>query len=96
MSQTVWTLIVIWFSAVNLMAMVLWSHDKSRAVRGSRRISEKSLLTLAILGAWPSSLLMAQWVRHKRRKPGFMRALLWIAALHGAGVIVIWLCFLTF
>ncbi|MBP2161575.1 MULTISPECIES: DUF1294 domain-containing protein [Asticcacaulis] len=91
MSQTLWVIIAVWFTGVNLMAMILWSHDKSRAVRGSRRISEKTLLLLAMLGAWPASLLMAQWVRHKRRKDTFMARLHLIAGLQSLGIVLIWL-----
>jgi uncharacterized membrane protein YsdA (DUF1294 family) len=89
MSQTLWVIIVVWFTVVNLMATILWSHDKSRAVRGARRIPEKTLLSLAMLGAWPASLLMAQWVRHKRRKDVFMTKLIGISTLHCLGITAI-------
>ena len=91
MSQTLWVIIAIWFTTVNLMAAILWSHDKSRAVRGSRRIPEKTLFMLAMLGGWPASLLMAQWVRHKRRKDAFMARLYLIAGLQSLGIVSIWL-----
>jgi uncharacterized membrane protein YsdA (DUF1294 family) len=91
MSQTLWVIIAIWFTSVNLMAAILWSHDKSRAVRGSRRIPEKTLFTLAMLGGWPASLLMAQWARHKRRKDAFMAQLYLIAGLQSLGIVLIWL-----
>lgn len=91
MSQIIWTIIAIWFAGVNLMATLLWTHDKSRAVRGARRIPEKTLLMLASLGAWPASLLMAQIVRHKRRKDAFMVKLYAIAGLHGAAILAIFM-----
>ena len=91
MSQTLWVFIAIWFTSVNLMAAILWSHDKSRAVRGSRRIPEKTLFTLAMLGGWPASLLMAQWVRHKRRTDVFMARLYLIGGLQSLGIVSIWL-----
>ena len=71
------------------MAAILWSHDKSRAVRGARRIPEKTLLLLAMLGAWPASLLMAQAVRHKRRKAAFMSALYITAGAQCLGIMAI-------
>ena len=91
MSQTLWTIIVIGFTAVNLMTMIVWSHDKSRAARGAQRIPEKTLFTLALLGGWPAALLMAQWVKHKRRKSDFMGRLHVIVALHCLGIGLIWL-----
>jgi uncharacterized membrane protein YsdA (DUF1294 family) len=89
MSQLLWVIIAIWLTLVNLMATILWSHDKSRAVRGVRRIPEKTLFLLAMLGGWPASLLMAQWVRHKRRKDAFMARLYGIAFLHCLGITMI-------
>ncbi len=89
MPQLLWVIIAIWFTLVNLMAIVLWSHDKSRAVRGARRIPEKTLFLLAMLGGWPASLLMAQLVRHKRRKAPFMVRMYGIATLHCLGIMMI-------
>ena len=42
-----------------------------------------------MLGGWPASLLMAQVVRHKRRKDAFMARLYGIAMLQCLGIAAI-------
>ena len=65
-------LVLLFLLAANLVAFCAFGLDKWFARRGSRRISERRLLLLALccggLGAW----LGAKTFRHKTRKPSFL------------------------
>ena len=55
---------------VNLAVFAFYGIDKAKAVRNEWRISEKSLMGAALLGA-PGALLAMFVFRHKIRKPKF-------------------------
>jgi uncharacterized membrane protein YsdA (DUF1294 family) len=55
---------------INLCVFAFYGIDKAKAVRNEWRISEKSLMTSALLGA-PGALLAMFVFRHKIRKPKF-------------------------
>jgi uncharacterized membrane protein YsdA (DUF1294 family) len=67
--------------AANLLAFLVYGFDKRQAVNGGWRVSEASLILLAILGG------VGAWIgcevhRHKTRKPAFRRWLVIAVALH--------------
>ena len=64
---------------INLWLFMLFWLDKRAAEQGSRRVSERFLLTLIFLGGAIGALLASQLFRHKTKKQPF-RTLL-IAAL---------------
>ncbi|MHC1679969.1 MAG: DUF1294 domain-containing protein [Methanomassiliicoccales archaeon] len=55
---------------INLVALVMYAYDKMMARKGDRRISEKTLLLLALLGPFGAMAGM-RWFRHKTRKLKF-------------------------
>ena len=75
---------------INIAAFLAFGWDKRRSERGLWRVSERSLLTLALFGGALGALLGQQFFRHKTRKQPF-RALLWCAALINIlAAIVLW------
>ena len=66
-------------SAASFAAMA-W--DKLRALRGGRRVRERSLHVLELAGGWPGAFLAMASLRHKRSKPAFWALTLAIALLH--------------
>lgn len=70
---------------LNLAAYAAFASDKRRAVRGGRRIRERTLLTLALLGGAPAAIAAQQLLRHKTRKEPF-RTRLWLIAGAQAGL----------
>ena len=56
--------------------------DKRRAAAGGRRVSERTLHLLALLGGWPGAVLAQRHVRHKTRKVPFLIAFWAIVVLH--------------
>jgi uncharacterized membrane protein YsdA (DUF1294 family) len=73
--------------AVNFATMLQFYDDKQRAIEGRRRISESSLLGLALLGGSPAAFLARKLFRHKTRKEPFSTQLFVIAALQVGGLI---------
>lgn len=66
-----WILAVMALAAVNITTFALFALDKHRAMRGGRRIPERTLLLMAALGGSPAALAGQQVLRHKTRKQPF-------------------------
>ena len=60
--------IAIYYSAVNLIALLFYGIDKKRAVHGDWRIPETTLILLAFLGGALGALLGMKVFHHKTRK----------------------------
>lgn len=78
------SLIAIAYAVMSLVTFVAYGVDKRRARLGRRRISERSLHRLELLGGWPGGLLGQRVFRHKRRKRSYMVRFWAVVALHGA------------
>ncbi|KSV69784.1 MULTISPECIES: DUF1294 domain-containing protein [unclassified Ensifer] len=69
---------------VNLAAFGLFWYDKQAARSGRRRISERTLLTLAFFGGSPGAMAARHIFRHKTRKEPFRTRLALIIVLQVA------------
>jgi uncharacterized membrane protein YsdA (DUF1294 family) len=76
----------LWYPAISLATFFTFALDKLKAkqreLMPARRISEKTLHTLSLLGGFPGALLAMHLVRHKTHKPLFRAIALLSAALH--------------
>ena len=63
--------LAIWTLVVSAVTAILYSWDKRAAIKGHRRIREKTLLTCSILGGWPGALAAGQLLRHKTQKSSY-------------------------
>lgn len=72
------------FLALNLFVFSIYFLDKQAARDGRRRISERTLLTLALVGGSLGAVAAQQILRHKTRKEPFRSILAGILVLHGA------------
>lgn len=76
-----WVLWLLAFSIVmSLVTFVTYGIDKGRAGKAQRRIPERTLHILALLGGWPGGFLGQQTFRHKTRKVPF-QIWFWITVL---------------
>lgn len=71
-------IVVSWLVAVNLVTFAMYGFDKSVARRGGKRISERELLILALIGGSLGAILGMQVFRHKSKKRSFQMRLLLI------------------
>jgi uncharacterized membrane protein YsdA (DUF1294 family) len=72
------TIIVTIFILLNIFSFGLYAYDKFAAKSGRWRISEKTLLTLSILGGCFGGTLAMYLLRHKTRHTSFL-LVNWIA-----------------
>lgn len=62
------------------LVFVLYGVDKQRARREKRRISERTLHTIELLGGWPGALVAQRLFRHKTAKMSY-RLVYWLIVL---------------
>lgn len=62
---------LLWLVAINLWTLLRFWQDKRRAIAGGRRIPERDLLGLALLGGSPGAFAARRLFRHKTRKQPF-------------------------
>ncbi len=64
---------LLWLAAgMSVIAFVVCGFDKRRAKKGGRRVPERTLFVLALLGGSFGLLLGMELFRHKTRKRRFM------------------------
>lgn len=81
--------VILYFWAINALALLAFGWDKLQAHRRRRRIPERWLVRLALLGGSPGALL-GRWIfRHKTRKKRLSPLLFGIAALQ-TGIIYLY------
>jgi len=78
-----------WCLAASVVALAAFVIDKRRARRGSRRVPERWLHALSLMGGWPGSLVGIFLARHKSRKPRFVVITFIAAAAHVVACVLI-------
>ncbi len=69
------TYIMYWILIINLVGMIMTFTDKNRAKRRHRRVPERSLMWVGVLGGAASMFLCMLLIRHKTRHVKFMLGL---------------------
>ncbi|HSH86778.1 MAG TPA: DUF1294 domain-containing protein [Methylophilus sp.] len=60
------------YLVLSCSTFISYAIDKSAARHKQRRIPEKTLQLLAMLGGWPGALLAQNILRHKSKKQSFL------------------------
>jgi len=76
----------LYFLAINIAAYFAFVFDKAKARAGARRIPEKSLLRLALLGGSIGAISAQRIIRHKTHKEPFRT---WLNAIAFLQLVVI-------
>ncbi|MCR9075898.1 MAG: DUF1294 domain-containing protein [bacterium] len=77
--------VIIHYLLFSVVSALMHYADKRRAARGTRRIPERSLHSMELVGGWPGALLATRMIRHKTSKQSYMWKLYAIAILHAGG-----------
>lgn len=77
-------LLVGWYGCINLIALVITVSDKRRARQSRRRVPERSLMLIGLLGGAPLMWATMLRIRHKTRHLNFMIAMPLMTLAHGA------------
>ena len=84
-------MIFLYLMAVNIITFIVFGIDKQRAKNHEWRISEATLIGLAVIGGSVGALLGMRFFRHKTKHKKFMIGLPLEIALHAALVcMLIW------
>ena len=78
-----------YLAIINIVAVFFTAHDKNAAIQGKRRLPERTLFFLAVLGGGPAMYLTMLIIRHKTRKLKFMLGIPVIIILQLAAFVVI-------
>lgn len=81
--------LLVYLIVANLVSFAMFGIDKSRAKRGSRRISERALLVSAGISGTLGARLGMQTFRHKTLKRSFRTAMLGVTVLDMAVTVVV-------
>jgi uncharacterized membrane protein YsdA (DUF1294 family) len=79
----------IYLAVISLAAAVLTARDKRAARKGSRRISEATLLIVAAIGGAVAMLATMKAIRHKTRHKRFMLGIPAMIALQIAAAVLV-------
>jgi uncharacterized membrane protein YsdA (DUF1294 family) len=74
--------IAICYAVVSAVTFVTYAVDKRQAMRQRRRVPERTLHLLELLGGWPGALAAQIIVRHKRRKTRYVLTFAAIVLIH--------------
>lgn len=70
-SETLVLLLACWFAAMSLVLFALMGVDKRRAQTGGRRVRERTLFLLALLGGALGGIVGMRAFRHKTKHASF-------------------------
>lgn len=83
------TAILVYMIAVNVTAFVMCVYDKRAAVKHRRRISEKALFIISVIGGAAGMLAGMLLIRHKTRHWYFMLFIPLFIVGHAALILVL-------
>jgi uncharacterized membrane protein YsdA (DUF1294 family)/cold shock CspA family protein len=75
------------YIVVSLFTFIMYTVDKSAAMKGGWRINESTLHLLSLIGGWPGALVAQQKLRHKSKKLSF-RIVFWVTVMLNCGTFV--------
>lgn len=80
----------VYFALISLVAVIATVSDKRKAIKNRRRISEKALIVIGILGGAVFEYITMKIIRHKTLHKKFMLGLPVIITAQVALGILIW------
>lgn len=82
-------LIFPFYLILSIITFFVYGIDKANATQGRRRIAEKNLHLLELLGGWPGALV-AQWYHHHKNRKQSYRVVYWLMVVLNLTVLVLY------
>lgn len=82
--EAVWIATPAIYGVLSLITYIAYAWDKRAARRGDRRIAERTLHLLDLIGGWPGGWLAQKVLRHKSVKRSFRRIFRLTVFVNGA------------
>jgi uncharacterized membrane protein YsdA (DUF1294 family) len=79
---------LIYLAVISLVSVIVTIHDKSAAIKKRRRVPEKTLILLSLIGGSVAMYVTMQMIRHKTRHAKFMLGIPAIMVLQ-LGVLIV-------
>jgi len=80
---------LIYLAVINVLSFILYGADKLKAINGTWRVPEKSLLTTSMIGGAFFGYLAMQLFRHKTRHWYFHVVNIAFILVHGAAIVAL-------
>lgn len=80
-----------YLTVINIISVIVCCYDKLQAVKGGRRISEKTLLNLSICGGSIGMFVTMKIIRHKTKHRKFMLGIPAIIAVQALLFVIIYM-----
>ncbi|MDG2032021.1 MAG: DUF1294 domain-containing protein [Phycisphaerales bacterium] len=90
MSDRVLMVLALWYLGWSLLAFIVFGVDKRAARKGRRRVPERRLHLLELLGGFPGALLAILLFHHKSSKPRFLVVTVLAVLGNLAALFMIW------
>lgn len=84
------TVIAAFYIVIGFVTFGVYGWDKAAAKKNRRRVSERTLHVLALLGGWPGALLAQRWLRHKTQK-GTFQVVFWLTVVTNCVAVGWWI-----
>lgn len=81
------SVLISWLMFMSIWAFAAMGYDKRQAKKRGRRVPEKSLWILAVLGGGIGAYFGMQMFRHKTRHTSFRIGFLLFAMIYGIGIL---------
>ena len=72
MNKNIVIILLLYLSLISIVASILAVSDKRKAIKGKRRIPERTLMTVGFLGGATAELITMKLIRHKTKHKKFM------------------------
>lgn len=82
-------IVIIYLLLINIVAFMAYGIDKGRAVKHIWRISETTLISIALLGGSVGAFMGMHYFHHKTKKPKFYIGVPVIIIIHII-LVVVW------
>lgn len=93
MNKPIFLFLLSYFVVISLLTFAVTFADKRKAIKGKRRIPEKTLFILAFLGGSVSEYITMKTIRHKTLHKRFMIGLPVIIILQILAIVTFYLHF---